>query len=54
MKGAWQYNQIVIFVCLIFFLSIKTITAQSKADQLEELFDYYNENGMFNGIVLCG
>jgi CubicO group peptidase (beta-lactamase class C family) len=53
MKKSWQYYQSIIFALLISFSLIKTITAQSKAEQLKEFFDYYNVNGMFNGAVLA-
>ena len=35
---------------LLFSIDLK---AQSKSGQLEEFFNYYNANGMFNGVVLA-
>ena len=41
---------IIIALTLYSFSSIK---AQTKSQKLDELFSYYNENGMFNGVVLA-
>jgi CubicO group peptidase (beta-lactamase class C family) len=37
----------------LFFLFSNPAFAQNKSSELDRLFTYYNENGMFNGIVLA-
>ena len=43
-----KYSAIMTFL----FILTGSYIAQSKSMQLDTLFSYYNENGMFNGIVL--
>jgi len=43
----------ILYVLFSFFLSFNPAFAQNKSNELDELFAYYYENGMFNGIVLA-
>jgi CubicO group peptidase (beta-lactamase class C family) len=43
----------ILCALFIFFLLANPAFAQNKSSELDKLFTYYNENGMFNGIVLA-
>ncbi len=44
---------IIVSTIIILFLDPLSLQAQSKAKELSRLFNYYNQNGMFNGAVLA-
>ena len=43
----------ILCALMLFFLFSNPAFAQNKSSDLDGLFTYYNENGMFNGIVLA-
>lgn len=44
---------IIVGTLIILFFYPVSLQAQSKAKELDRLFNYYNQNGMFNGAVLA-
>lgn len=51
-SGKNRHISKLLFAFILFVLSADGIHAQTRSQKIDELFMYYNENGMFNGVVL--